>query len=460
MQAVSFSRIPALALKQWRKVNAVLAGRDALLSLDVLPFLNRADKSQENIERNNAYRDRAIFFSATSRTLDGLLGMAFANNPTQSLPAPLASLSDDVDGAGLSLNQQVQDVLAATLAVGRAGLLVDYQAAGASIKSYSAESIINWRTESGELTLLVLHETVEMPEIGGFGIDVVNQYREFRLINGRCVARLWRDNSGYTDLVPMPDSSGTYVYELELKTLTGSLGVIPFVFVGAKNNDASIDRPPMLALAEVNIGHFRNSADYEDSVFWSGQSQPYITGIDDADNAAGIKMGPRSPIILPQGGEFGYAQPGINSMVFEAMAQKERQMLALGARLIDSSQKIMTATQSSSESKISMSILSACAENVSAAYQKAIGLCALFLGIKLTTEELRSAYKITPDFVGPALDSQAIIALTAAWQSGVIALPDLRDYLRASGVIAQERTNELIDADIELQGPALGVMSA
>ena len=455
MQDVSFSRIPAETLKQWQKVNATLSGRDALLGLGVLPFLNRADKSQENIERNNAYRDRAIFFSATARTLEGLLGMAFANNPVESLPAPLAALSSNVDGAGLSLSQQAQGALAATLALGRHGLLVDYQST-ALIKSYTAESIINWRTESGRLTMLVLQECAEIPEDDGFGVDVVNQYREFRLINGRCVVRLWRDG----DLVPMLGADGLYIYEFELKTLIGPLGVIPFVFVGSKNNDANIDKPPMLALAEVNIGHYRNSADYEDSVFWSGQSQPYITGIDDAESAAGIKMGPRSPIMLPQGGAFGYAQPGINSMVFEAMTQKERQMLALGARLIDSSAKTMTATQNNNESKVSMSILSACAENVSAAYRQAIGLCAMFLGIKLTSEELHSAYKITPDYAGPVMDSQAVIALTAAWQSGVIALPDLRDYLRSSGVIAQERTNELIDADIELQGPALGVMSA
>ncbi|MDP0908071.1 hypothetical protein Q6322_30065, partial [Klebsiella pneumoniae] len=46
---------------------------------------------------------------------------------------------------------------------------------------------------------------------------------------------------------------------------------IPFTFVGAQNNDPSIDESPLAALVEINLGHYRNSADYEDSVFLCGQ---------------------------------------------------------------------------------------------------------------------------------------------------------------------------------------------
>lgn len=56
---------------------------------------------------------------------------------------------------------------------------------------------------------------------------------------------------------------------------------IPFTFVGAQNNDPTIDDSPLAALVEINHGHFRNSADYEDSVWFCGQVQPYMTGLDE-----------------------------------------------------------------------------------------------------------------------------------------------------------------------------------
>ena len=58
----------------------------------------------------------------------------------------------------------------------------------------------------------------------------------------------------------------------------GSLdqGVIPFTFIGATNNDHTIDDAPLLPLAELNIGHFRNSADNEESSFVVGQPTLFI----------------------------------------------------------------------------------------------------------------------------------------------------------------------------------------
>ena len=47
--------------------------------------------------------------------------------------------------------------------------------------------------------------------------------------------------------------------------------VIPFQFLGSENNDTSIDDSPLYDMAEVNIGHYRNSADYEEAAYRSGE---------------------------------------------------------------------------------------------------------------------------------------------------------------------------------------------
>ena len=54
---------------------------------------------------------------------------------------------------------------------------------------------------------------------------------------------------------------------------------IPFEFIGAENNDSTVDDAPLWPLAYLNLHHFRNSADYEDSVFLIGQAQPWMSGL-------------------------------------------------------------------------------------------------------------------------------------------------------------------------------------
>ena len=80
---------------------------------------------------------------------------------------------------------------------------------------------------------------------------------------------------------------------------------IPFTFVGAQNNDPSIDESPLYDIAMINLGHYRNSADYEESVFWCGQAQPWISGLDeqwrDWMEKNGVYVGSRAPMMLPVG---------------------------------------------------------------------------------------------------------------------------------------------------------------
>lgn len=157
---------------------------------------------------------------------------------------------------------------------------------------------------------------------------------------------------------------------------------------------------------------------------------------------------------------MGFVQPGGNTMVKEAIDQKEAQMIALGARLQDQSIRVTTATQSDNDKEVSTSVLSACVNNVNNAYQMIIGWCAIMADKPMTQDEIRASFRINPDYSNASVDSNAVAALTAAWQAGVIALPDLRGYLRSVGVLSTERTDDLIDGDLELSGPGLGGLNA
>lgn len=452
MTDISYNRIPLAVRERWELVRDIIAG-DQVLKEDgcYLPYLNPHDQSDENKARNAAYVKRAVFYGVTARTLDGLLGLAFRKDPRTELPPKLMHLQKNADGAGNSIYQQSQSVLASVLALGRHGLYVDYDETDSQpvIKSYRAEDIINWRASNGMLSLVVLAEEVEQPD--GFGLNVIKQYRELALEDGRFICRVHRPfDKGFEIKETVPRSTS--------KT---SFNFLPFQFVGAQNNDFSIDKSPLYDLACLNLAHFRNSADYEDSVFFNGQAQPYIAGLteewrDHLEKDGRAYIGSRYAFLLPQGGAFGFAQPQPNTLVREAMGHKERQMVALGARLLDPDAVATTATQNENDRETTTSVLSLCVSNVNEAYQQVIRWCGEYASAPLTDDQALGAYKIGQDFSRRKIDPAVLQAMVAAWQAGVFAKPDLLAYLRSEGVIAVERTDDQIEGDLEAQGPALG----
>lgn len=454
---VSFKRPEYIeVLDRWASVRDVCAGQHRVVSR--LPELNAHDKSEENKGRNKSYRERAVFKNATGHTRNGLLGLAFHKDPSLEVPKQLEYLQDNANGSGVSIYQQSQGSLEKVLEAGRHGLYVDYHqdaAAGghAVILTYCAEDIINWRTGMvgghNVLTMVVLRENPEVED--GFGFKTIEQYRELALDGDGFICRVWR-RSG-------PEGGGPLKVFSEFKPtgVKGRLTEIPFTFIGAQNNDPSIDESPLYDIAMINLGHYRNSADYEDSVFWCGQAQPWISGLDeqwrDWMEKNGIYVGSRAPMMLPAGGTFGYAQPLPNTLVKEAMDDKNQMMIELGARMVVASLAAKTATESRGDQSASTSVLAGCVANVSEAYTQAIMWCCDYLGIAND----KVSYVINQDFVELTADPQMITALVGLWQNGGFAKADLRVYLRKLGLIAPERTDIQIDSELQEQTDNLGL---
>lgn len=479
---VKYNRIPTEVLQRWRTVRDVLSGDQAVRAGGYLPMLNSFDRSPENVARNAAYNQRAVWYPATQYTLEGLLGMAFRVDPDVDLPSEFEYLVKNVDGAGTSLYQQAQETLINVLGPGRHGLYADWSEPqkGGIIKAYHAENIINWkyRNVNGEmkLTLVVLEEDVEV-EGPRFELQTRKQWRELALEDDKFVVRLWIDGSNEEpQLVMQTNSDGEQVQELVVRSQVETFDFIPFVFVGSdKNNGERIGPSPLYGLASLNLAHFRNSADHEDSVFYTGQAQPYMTGLDiewrnwmmaptvmDENGnfvSTGQRMyvGSRAPLLLPQGATFGYASPDPNTLTSDAMKHKEAQMIAIGARLIEPSKPgSRTATEDNNDKETTTSVLAMCVANVNEAYQQVLAWCARWKGRKeIKTDDW---FHITQEFVGTKVDPATLREVVASWQTGITAKNDVRDYMRKVGLLGSERTNELIEADIEKEGPRPGTM--
>lgn len=456
------------ARSRWRLVRDVCKGSEAIKARgDVyLPRPNAQDESKANKARFESYLARAVFYNATGRTKNSLVGAGFRTWPTLTVPNLMSYVAKDVDGQGVSIYQQSQSVIGHLLETGRHGLLVDYPsvAAGtvsmadralrgirASIISYDTESIINWRTRKvgGQqlLSLVVLKETYDTDTADGFGIETKDQYRVLRLDDsGIYVQELWRNEGGWdaVEAVSPLDATGR------------PWTVIPFQFLGSENNDSSIDDAPLYDMAEINIGHYRNSADYEDGAYLLGQPQLVLAGLDETwyqmlkDD--GIYFGSRAPIALPVNATATLLQTAANTMVKEAMEAKEGQMVALGARLIERGSSTKTATQASADSAAEHSVLSLLVSNVSEAYTQALAWLAKFENATGDVE-----YKINQDFTQITLDATILTGLFNAVQGGQLPQADFWQYLRDRGVIDPEKTDEQIRDELQTSdtGPDL-----
>ena len=471
MTDVTFTRPEYTSAKyRWRLVRDVCKGSETVKAAGdyYLPRPNASDKSQDNKDRYDAYKKRAVFYNATGRTKHSLVGAVFRTWPTLTGPGALDYVTKDIDGQGVSVYQQSQSVIGHLLEVGRHGLLVDYAAvepgtvskadeqagrARANVASYPAESIINWKTRQvgGQhlLSLVVLREKIDVDTDDGFGSEQVVQYRVLRLdMSGVYTQEVWEEGSSKTEMTVAP-----------FAPLNGSgqpWRIIPFQFLGSENNDTSIDDSPLYDMAEVNIGHYRNSADYEEAAYLVGQPQPWMSGLDelwrDHLEKVGIFLGSRAPWLLPVNGACGVWQAQPNAVAKEAMDAKKQDMVSLGARLIERGSAVKTATQADNDSAAEHSVLSLVVSNVSEAYSQCLVWMAEFVN---ATGEV--VYKLNQDFSQITLDATILAALFNAVQGGKLPEGDFWQYLRDRGVINPEKTDDDIRDELEAQstGPAL-----
>lgn len=442
-----------------------------------LPAPNATDTSSENKARYNAYLQRANFVNFTGTTKEGVLGLIFRKETMIEAPLRLEYLIKNANGGGLSTDQMIKDVVGDVLGIGRHGLLVDYPPAArgltaqqvsdmalrANILSYPAESIINWRTETiggiTKLTMVVLCEPTEKM-VDEFESKEVIYHRVLLLVGGMYIQNLYDDDGNLVtyDTGEM-DENGDSIRTGDIiprNAAGGTWDEIPFIFVGSINNDPSVDKAPLYDIAEINIAHYRNSADYEESSFLVGQPTPVLSGlttswVKEVYKDQGIALGSRSPIYLPDGGDAKLLQSDANSQPMEGMKHKEEQLIKIGARIITDTGGVETKDAAKMRYAGQNSKAGSVIINVQAAFTQCYAWAGVFMG-----ETAESIININKEFYDATIDPQMIIAAIQMMDRGIWAKSDLQNLTRKGGLIESTRTNEDIDNEAENTSPIDG----
>lgn len=470
----------AAVLPLYNAIRDCISGQEAIKKarLKYLPMPNPDDVSEDNMKRYTAYLARAVFYNVTGRTVNGLVSTVFAKPVNEDIPSILADVNKDATGEGLSMTQVAHKILSLIIAYSRCGVYVDFPNTSGvvtvkdmtdgnirpTINVVSPHHVINWRTV--EIGSQVVYSRIVIAELypffdDGFEIKNTCQFRVYELegldVDGeplkqgdkvkptshRVKVSIWREpNPTVWDGGAVPKKKSYRKQDDEefyIQRADGSyFDRIPFSFCGSENNDSNVDIPVMYDMAVLNIGHFRNSADYEEASFVMGQPTIWASGLTESwlrDVLGGkVRLGSLGGVALPQGGQMGLLQMQPNTMPFEAMGHKEKQMLQIGAKLVENKTVQRTATEANQDEVSNNSILANVANNVSDVIEWAFKVAAQFL----TTDDVEVTYRLNTDFDISKYSPEQRAQVLKEWQGGALTFVEMRAVLRKSGVATEK----------------------
>lgn len=457
---------------KWKRCRDAMAGQDAVHGAGIA-YLPRL-KEQSNSDYD-AYKKRAVWYNASWRTTAGLVGMMFRKPPkTTDIPASVEEYLKNVNLCGSDLTAFVKDVSTDVLEIGRIGLLTDHplmpvleggvemtqaqaDAAGLrpTIQSYDAECIINWKyrniNNKTMLSMVVLTEEATLDKQSDeYADETETRYRVLDLDpNNEYRIRVFRINNKDED-----EQVGQDIWPL----MNGKrMSEIPFVFIGPDGNEACCEEPPQIDLVDLNLSHYRVTADYEHGIHFSALPTFYISGYNPAVDAQGKKekiyLGSQSAIMMPDPGAkaaFAEVMNDFNAHRTNLDAKKQ-EMATLGARMLaDSSVKqVETFGATAIKHVAENSILASIALSISQGVTKAL----IWFCQWSSAPSDNLVYDINRDYLPVQMDAATLSAIMAAWQGGMLSEAEMFDLLKRGDVVEATKTLEEHQAEVDAAPP-------
>lgn len=477
-------------IKRWEMVRDAVEGEYAvkIAAEAYLPRLTGQESSGYT-----AYKMRALFFEATRRTLNGLVGMVTRKAPNidakeSTVEGFLSKLTKD----GQSLIALASIVMRETLMLNKYGLLGDLppvisKDAEPWLVGYTAESMINWKYSTDMagrkvLTRMVLEEDYQLVDPDDrFAVITRVQWRVLEMVDrelaivdqmGKTPAvilpvqpagtfelyrvQVWRRKKDSMDkAIAAASSSDEFImWEETFPAFQGNAMIkIPFVVVTAEDEDKEDQKPPLEGLASVNMSHYRSSADLEHGRHFTALPTPYVIGLAEAQsltigsskawmiagvNASEVKIG-----------MLEFEGKGLEALE-HAITEKQQQMAILGARLLEESKKSSEAFEThqlraAGEHSILASVTTGVAEGINEA---------LLIMLEWDPSLGPMVLQLNTDFIVIGMDPQMLTALIASMQASRMSFKTFFFNMQQRGMYPDDYTEEDELKQIEVDNEA------
>lgn len=434
-------------IPKWNRCNDAAGGQDSVhqAGTKYLPMLK--DQTEADYQ---AYKQRATFYNATWRTIVGLGGMLLRKPPKVEVPASVEPLLETITNDFQPIDVIVNNVVEEALKTGRVGLLVDYPDVDTSkltkadaallnlrptLALYKAATIINWKEDCVNnnrfLSMVVLVEDYEKP-VDEFTSLREDRYRVLDLLGGKYRQRIFRIKD---------DGTQEQVGEDMFPTMNGNtMDAIPFYIIGPDDTRIEPDEPPLIDLVDMNLAHYRVSADYEHGCHFTGLPTGWITG-HTVNEGEKIYLGSQSMMILPSAdakvGFLEFTGQGLASLE-KNLSSKENHMAILGARMLETQKQAAEAAKTAHIHRSGEgSVLASMARSISEGLQIALQKLSDWAGGNGVV-----IFELNRDFLPMDADPAELTALMGLWQGGATSKETLFDNLQKREVIADSVTFE------------------
>ena len=414
----------------WPKIDALLGGTAAMRRAEKVYLPQQPNESNDDY----AYRVKtSTLFPAFERTCGVMAGKPFSKELTlNKVPAGVEQYLGDIDGQGRSLHAFASEVFTeAAVQYGFGGILVDFTKTEGEAKTIADEKRLGARpywvyvrhsqvlgykvaNVGGKLMLTQLRiaETAELDD-GTYGTKAVNRVRV--LTPGAW--ELWQEAGK--------------AYEL-LESGVTSLGYIPFVPLYGVREAFMVGKPPLSALADLNIKHWQHQSDQDDSARFARKRLLVFTGVTNDDS---ITIASDSALKLPQGATAEVVQGSAESVTVgrTELEALEQQMIQTGAELLVATPGQRTATEASNDAEANKSSLQRIVENFEDALDLALQYTADWQ--KAGSGGTVSLFK---DFAAATLTDASAQLVVTMGQAGQITKETVLKEMQRRGVLSPD----------------------
>lgn len=333
-------------VEEWETVEDVCRGSRCVRSKGEKYLPKLTGEESGDYEKR---KDRATFFNATKRTREALAGMVLRKKPTIERGGVPEDVLGDITLNGQDVEDYSRRVIEAAVSKGRSGTFIDWSEAENApyLSFYEAEDVQNWATAriDGREVLIMLSLREFEDVLDGFEVERRKRIRRYWIssenlgdsdeendkIGSRVLCETWiEDEEGDGKTGFRIENAATEITRRGIP-----LTRIPFVFHNSGTLGSPVGDAPLFDIAELNVSHYRTSADLENGRHYCGLPTPVVTGCD--DSVKDLAIGGETAWLIENEAAKAYflefEGTGLGELT-KALEEKENQMAKLGARLL------------------------------------------------------------------------------------------------------------------------------
>lgn len=397
----------------------------------------------------------AAVYEAADKTLDALLGALFRVPSQPTIPDAIIPHLKNMDLAGTAYVAFKQQAGAEVLEVGRYGVLVDWSGEQKRPfwRPYETEQIDNWRygIRDGRKVLeqVKLRESVTERSSTGFGGESTERYRVLELNDAGQV-----EVTVYTKRQQADDrGQKTSGYEVDGPTVLTRQGVpltvIPFVCFGRLDLDLCPQKPPLLAICDLQLDHYRLDGDIKWSLHVGCMGMLCVAGDGDPNEPKQYYFGGGVVNRLAVGATAEFSTLPTD-MVDRAIAKQDsdkQEMALMGARMLLAPKR---EAETAEASLIQRDGESASLSMISHALTTALTQCWQYHAMWMGLPAEGVGDELNRDFFPHRMDPSEILAQVQLYNDGLLSKETLLENLYAGQI---SREPELERERIEMEPP-------